>query len=370
MRIAFLVPSPAGSIDPSLGPASGGCLYDERMAEGLSDRGNDVELLWTAHAPGQAEVDRLVAHLRAEPWDAVLEDELGFGTYAEVNARLRERGGSAALVGLIHVPTALLEPARTSADAERRFLSTLDAAVYVSQTVRRDTEAVLGVRVPSHVVSPGADPPAIRATPRRPSASTRPLQLISVGHLSPHKGYLELVDVLTRLARDASTPEWSASWIGDLDLAPTYRDAVLARLHRASLVDRVRLPGRLPACEVAGALARADLFVTASHYESHGFAVTEALAAGLPVVGWTAGGLWEYLRPGRDSLQLRWGAVDWFAEALRGLLEDGGLRAALAQGAMESARALAPWPRRAEQMEAALEAILATRREGPRHAPG
>jgi glycosyltransferase involved in cell wall biosynthesis len=287
-----------------------------------------------------------------------------------VNARLRERGGSAALVGLIHVPAALLEPARTSANVERRFLSTLDAAVYVSRSVRRDTEAVLGAWVPSHVVPPGADPPAVHATPRRASGSTRPLQLISVGHLLPHKGYLELADVLRRLARDGSTPEWAASWIGDLDLAPTYRDAVLARLHRAFLGDRVRLTGRLPAREVAGALARADLFLTPSRYESHGFAVTEALAAGVPVVGWTSGGLWEYLRPGRDSIQLRWGAVDQFAKTLRRLLEDHGLRAALADGAMESARALASWPQRGKQMETALQTILAARPEGSRHARG
>jgi glycosyltransferase involved in cell wall biosynthesis len=368
VRIAFLVPSPAACTGPSLGPASGGYLYDERMAAGLRALGNDVALIWTARSPGRAEVDRVVAHLHAERHDAVLEDELGFETYAAVNAHLRVRGAGAALVGLIHVPTALLEPVPTSADAERRFLSTLDAAVYVSRSVRCDAEAVLGARVPSHVVPPGADPPAMRASPRRAGASTGPLHLISVGHLLPHKGYLELADVLRRLASDASAPGWTASWIGDLDVAPAYRDAVLARLHRASLLDRVRLTGRLPAREVARALASADLFVTASRYESHGLAVTEALEAGVPVAGWTAGGLWEYLRPGRDSIQLPWGDVDRFAETLRRLLEDRELRAALAEGAVESARALAPWSQRASEMEAALESILAARRKGSRHA--
>jgi glycosyltransferase involved in cell wall biosynthesis len=368
----LLAPSPAAPAGPSLGPASGGYLYDERLAAALRSRGAAVELIWTAPATRQleAEVDRVVAQLRAERYDVVLEDELGFEAYASVNARLREHGAGAALVGLVHVPTALLEPARASADAERRFLSTLDAAIYVSQTVRRDTEAVLGVCLPSYVVPPGADPPATRATGRRAGVPARPLQLVSIGHLLPHKGYLELVEVLRRLAHDSSTPEWTARWIGDLDLAPSYRDEVLRRLQEASLVDRVLLTGRLPPREVARALATADLLVTSSRYESHGFAVTEALGAGVPVVGWTAGGLWEYLRPGRDAIQVPWGDVEEFAASLRRLLQDDGLRNALAQGAAENARTLARWPQRAAEMETALQSILRARKEDSRNAVG
>ena len=370
MRIAFLVPSPVAPDDSSLGPASGGYLYDERMAAGLRARGHQVDVIFTARGAGRAEVDRLEAHLRVKPYDAVLEDELGFETYAALNARLREAGADVALVALIHVPSVLLEEAPTSAEAERRFLFTLDAAVYVSWSVRRDTEAALGARVPSVVVPPGADPPAAGATARQAGASTRPVQLISVGHLLPHKGYLELADVLGRLARDASAPAWTATWVGDLDLAPEYHEAVLSRLRGASLVDRVRLTGRLPPGGVARALASADLFVTSSRYESHGFAVVEALGAGLPVIGWTAGGLWEYLRPGRDSIQLRWGEVERLVEILRWLLEDRDARAAMSKRVLETARALAPWPRRVAKMEAALEAILKARREGSRRAMG
>jgi glycosyltransferase involved in cell wall biosynthesis len=370
VRIAFLVPSPASPTDPSLGPASGGYLYDERMTTGLRARGHEVDLLWTGRTSDEAEIHRVAEHVRAKPYDVLLEDELGFEAYASVNASLRQREVGAALVGLIHVPAVLLEWAPRSAEAERRFLGTVDAAVYVSRTVRRDTEALLGVRVPGYVVPPGADsaPRGLRSPGTR--ASDGPIHLVSVGHLLPHKGYLELVDVLRRLATDRSAPEWTASWIGDLELAPAYREAVLSRLREASLVDRVQLTGRRAPHEVARALGSADLFVTASRYESHGFAVAEALAAGVPIVGWTAGGLWEHLRPGRDSIRLRWGEVDRFAETLRRLLGDEAARAALAEGAAESSHALGTWPQRAAEMEAALESVLAARREGCRHAAG
>ncbi|HKP60229.1 MAG TPA: glycosyltransferase, partial [Polyangiales bacterium] len=99
-------------------------------------------------------------------------------------------------------------------------------------------------------------------------------------------------------------------------------------------------------------LASADVFVSASAYESYGIAIAEALAAGLPVVTWARGGVWEFLEPGRNALRVAPGDRAGLARALDRLCREPRLLARLRRGAAQSK--LPSWDDSAAQLEALL----------------
>jgi glycosyltransferase involved in cell wall biosynthesis len=68
------------------------------------------------------------------------------------------------------------------------------------------------------------------------------------------------------------------------------------------LADRVTITGRLSRSGVREQLARADIYVHASSYETFGVAVIEALACGLPVVSTRCGGPDDIVTPHNGML--------------------------------------------------------------------
>ena len=114
-------------------------------------------------------------------------------------------------------------------------------------------------------------------------------------------------------------------------------------------IRRIVLTGYLDAAARLEALAAADVFALPAIGEGQSIAVLEALAAGLPallspgcymdeVADWAAGIVAE-------------ATVEAFAEGLRWLLLDGGLRAQMGANARRLARARFSWPRVAAELE-------------------
>jgi len=79
--------------------------------------------------------------------------------------------------------------------------------------------------------------------------------------------------------------------------------------------------------DVAGVLSAADVFVIPSRWEGFGLAATEAMAAGLPVIGTKVPGLREVILPGRTGLLIEPGDSQALAEAIHHLATDKDLRA-------------------------------------------
>ena len=67
----------------------------------------------------------------------------------------------------------------------------------------------------------------------------------------------------------------------------------------------------------------ADVFVSCSLQEAYGLTVMEAMACGIPVVGFGVGGVADMVRNGVTGLTVAPTDVDALADALRGLLNDG-----------------------------------------------
>src|SRR5262249_53989538 len=124
------------------------------------------------------------------------------------------------------------------------------------------------------------------------------------------------------------------------------------------LADRVRLAGEWPPERLGEAYEAADLFVLPSFHEGYGMAFAEALAHGLPILG-TAGGAVTDTVPRGARLLVPPGDAPALAAALRRILTDAGLRAALAAGAARAGAALPDWPRIVRSWASALNRLLA-----------
>jgi glycosyltransferase involved in cell wall biosynthesis len=164
-------------------------------------------------------------------------------------------------------------------------------------------------------------------SPRRPDGRT----LVAVGRLDEQKGFDLLLPAFARIAGDH--PDWRLVIWGEGDL----RAPLEALRDRLGLADRVQMPG---VTERPGQwIDDAALFVLSSRYESFGNVVTEAMAAGLPVIvtdcPWGPG---EIVRHGVDGWLVPPEDVAALAEGLDLLMGDDALRAGLADAALRSVR--------------------------------
>ncbi|HEV7846928.1 MAG TPA: glycosyltransferase family 4 protein [Thermoleophilaceae bacterium] len=119
-----------------------------------------------------------------------------------------------------------------------------------------------------------------------------PLRVLSVCRLVAEKGVEDLV-VAARLLRDRGV-EAEITLVGAGPLEPRLR----ALAEELGVASRVRLEGSVPYGRIPALLAGTDVFVLASAprttwREQFGFAVVEAMAAGLPVVAGNSGSLDE-----------------------------------------------------------------------------
>ncbi len=141
--------------------------------------------------------------------------------------------------------------------------------------------------------------------------------IVSVGHLSPRKGFQRVLRVLPEVLR--AVPDARFAIVGGAgaegDNGPELRE-LAARL---GLSERVVFAGPQPPGLVASWLRAADLFVLASNHEGCPNVVWEALACGLPVVATRVG---EVDRMVPDFAGMTFGQAD-DAPALRTALIEG-----------------------------------------------
>ena len=100
------------------------------------------------------------------------------------------------------------------------------------------------------------------------------------------------------------------------------------------------------------------MFALCSFVDAYGTAWAEALAAGLPVVGWRAGNLPRLAEDGREALMAEPGDLAGLAAALRAIVSDDVLRARLAAGARHRAASLPTWRDSAQLFFASVRELL------------
>ncbi|TDR53370.1 glycosyltransferase involved in cell wall biosynthesis [Halomonas ventosae] len=114
------------------------------------------------------------------------------------------------------------------------------------------------------------------------------------------------------------------------------RGDIQAIAEARGVAGRLHFTGRLHGQALIDAYHAMDVFAFASHSETQGMVVAEAMAAGLPVVAIEAPGVREVVVDGRNGRLLAADDLDAMAEALAALT-DPGVRLPLAEAALETA---------------------------------
>ena len=125
-------------------------------------------------------------------------------------------------------------------------------------------------------------------------AAERTRTLGFLGRVVPQKGVFDLVAAMPRIV--AALPEVRLRIIGPIDA----ETIAYARSRAGTAADRIDFVGRVPPEEIAGELAKVDVCVFPSRWESFGFVCLEAMAAGRGVIAGLRGGMAELVGPGPD----------------------------------------------------------------------
>lgn len=161
-------------------------------------------------------------------------------------------------------------------------------------------------------------------------------QLLAIGSLAPLKGQLLLPPVIARLRQ--RHPNVVLRCLGpSADAA--YHAQLLQSIAAHRLQDAIELAGRLPPAGVIEALASSILLLHPSHHDHVPMAVTEAMAAGRPVVASAVGGIPSLVADGVTGFLAPPGNADAFAARALAILDDPDLRRTLGQQARQKAQA-------------------------------
>lgn len=184
----------------------------------------------------------------------------------------------------------------------------------------------------------GIDVAAFAATePRPPRAPTSPV-VLAIGRLVKKKGLHVLLDAFALLARRGARPLLRI--VGDGD----ERGALAAQASALQLTAQVTFCGAQPSDGVRRELAGATLFALPCVTDDDGnqdalpTVLLEAMAAGVPCISTTLGGVPEILDEGRAGVLVAPGDAGALADALAVLLRDDAARTRLALAGRERAQ--------------------------------
>lgn len=142
------------------------------------------------------------------------------------------------------------------------------------------------------------------------------------------------------------------------------RPAIVSLARDLGVSDSIDLLGNVPPDEIPGILSAADVFAIPSRIEATSIACLEAMAAGLPVVGTSVGGIPELVSEGTTGLLVPPDEPKLLARALNRLLSDPGLRTRLGRNARKRAEANFSWDDVAMKTEAVYREALAEASSG------
>ena len=261
------------------------------------------------------------------------------------------------LIGLLPQPPGGLDygPVRTALQARLDRVAYRRACrlVVASESLRAPLVASV-LRHVLRVVSPGRE--VAQASGRAPGdlRQGRRAALVCVGTWVERQGIHSLLEAFARLPQATA----ALHLVGDDRADPRYAARVRARLHPPDLAGRVVVHGPVPVEEVAALSQAADALVLPSVKEPYGTVDGEAMAGGLPVVGWRAGNRPSLADDGREGLLLAPGDLGGLARALARLAEDEAFRRQLGEAARRRALSRPTWEATAARFFAAIREAL------------
>jgi glycosyltransferase involved in cell wall biosynthesis len=324
---------------------TGGYLYHRRLAELAPQHGARLMFAsfpaWPFPFPALYG-PRLLGVLRAQDADVVVLDSIAAAFLAPWLAAVR-----VPVLAMLHQPPGGIDHGRV----RRRAQAVADRVAYrragrvlVASQLLADQMRGEDFSGRLLVIPPGRDVAPAPAGPGRDLRAGAHAALLCVGNWVARKGILQALDAV------AALPDGLVRLhlVGDDRPDPRYAQRVRRRLAGPDLAGRVDWHGRLSREDVAAMYRDADVFVLPSIREPYGTVYGEAMAAGLPVVGWRAGNLSYLAGHGREGLLLDPGDVAGLAAALTRLAQDARLRERLGAAARRRAETFPTWQQTAE----------------------
>jgi glycosyltransferase involved in cell wall biosynthesis len=337
----------------ALGNASGGA---ERvlavLTDALAQRGHDVSVA-SFDKPGVPDFYALNPSVRrhrlgvgkadqptgiGETWQRVralrsLRDQLrpdvaiGFMHSSYVPLGLALQGRRTPVVASEHIDFAYWKTRRFELAAIRATLPLYAAMTVVGERIRLGYPAAIARRM-----TPISNP--VAAAPSRladTSGGARKL-LLSVGRLAEQKDHRTLVAAFAQLAE--RHPQWDLSIVGEGRCRPELE----AMVRELGLGERVSLPGATQ--DMRQVYGRAQLYAHPAIHESFGLVTAEALAYGLPAIGFAdCSGTNEIIVDGLNGLLVEGGRrVESLAAGLDRMMGSAELRAKLGAAGPESVK--------------------------------
>jgi L-malate glycosyltransferase len=222
----------------------------------------------------------------------------------------------------------------------------------ISEDTRRRAQQLHGVTKDIQVTPLGYSPRSVV------SASRRQLDLptdtpiaISIGRLIPRKGYQTILEA------------WRHIPLAHLLIVGT--GPLQAKLRRQAQIlgidERVHLVGFVSEERKLQLLRTADIYVSATHHEGFGIVFLEAMEAGLPIVAPNQGGQVDFLEDNVNALLVSPDSASQISEAVRGLLDDPGLRQRMAVRNQQAVKEFTT-EQSAQRFEAVLDQTVARHR--------
>jgi glycosyltransferase involved in cell wall biosynthesis len=337
---------------------SGGYLYHQRMSDAAPAHAARIIFLsfpeWSfpVAALRGAAVLRRSEELRAS---AVLVDSIAAALAAPALAMRRHR---VPVIAVLHQPPGGVDHgivrAIAQAPLDRLALRRADILIATSEYLAEQLVEAGFARSRIRVVPPGRDVAAPPKGPVEDLRRGRRAAFLTIANWLPHKGILELLEAFARLPADAAMLHLA----GDESADARYAARVRSRLTGADLSSRVVAHGPLSHENVAGFYEAADAFVLPAAHETYGTAWGEAMAFGLPVVGWRTGNLPYLAEDDREGLLVEPGDVEALSQALLRLAIDRDARARLGAAAKRRALARPTWEDSAARFFAAIRECL------------
>ena len=340
MRARLLEPCSGGRI-------SGGFLYNTRIAR------DPARIERHAVRPDRLEED-LERTLAGAERGWLLADSLFFDPL-QLPAFARWRAAGHRLAILLHAFPSFIRraedrerlarelPLRPS-DEELRLLQAVDLLIAPGPYAPR-LLAECGAPVATAICAPGVDRRSV-PTSTAPASARRqgPVELISIGSVTPLKGFADALDALARLG----SMDFRWTIVGHLEVAPAHAAALRQRTAELGLEQRVVFAGQLDHAETLARLRQSDLLLLTSFTENHPLVALEALAAAVPVVGYAVGGLPDIVKHGEHGLLAPLLDIAALAGCIAELIQSSSLRQDLAARCAQAGAALPTWEASAE----------------------
>ena len=262
---------------------------------------------------GQSLREAHVAGAHALIIDSIAAAFLGAWTLREVDIPL---------VGSLHQPPGGIDHTRTrtacQAVLDRRTYRACRILISSSDSLASELRAQGFSADIIRTVPPGRDVAPGHVAAKVDLRRGRDVAVLTVANWIPRKGIESALEAVSRLPMSCATLHLA----GDDTISPPYSARLRARIAAPDLSGRVVIHGPLTLAEVSNLYTNADVFLLPSFTEPFGTVWGEAMACGLPVVGWAAGNLKYLASDGKEGFLARPNDVACLADALWSLSQD------------------------------------------------